>query len=89
MDLKEKLLISFVECKNQVLSEALHKGRQFHCYAIKAGVSSDMIIEGSLLDFYVKCSDVATTRVRSILQSTNKENVVLGTVIRVAYGKLG
>ncbi|PIA31374.1 hypothetical protein AQUCO_05000042v1 [Aquilegia coerulea] len=67
--------------------EALHKGRQFHCHAIKSGFSSDVIIEGSLLDLYVKCSDIATAR--DFFESTEKENVVLWNVMLVAYGQLG
>ncbi|PIA59895.1 hypothetical protein AQUCO_00400632v1 [Aquilegia coerulea] len=67
--------------------EALDKGRQFHCHAIKSGFSSDVIIKGSLLDLYVKCSDIATAR--DFFESTEKENVVLWNVMLVAYGRLG
>ncbi|KAL5720583.1 hypothetical protein ACHQM5_013241 [Ranunculus cassubicifolius] len=67
--------------------EALHKGMQLHSYAIKAGFLSDMIIEGSLLDLYVKCSDITTAC--EFFNSTNKENVVLWNVMLVAYGQLG
>ncbi|KAK2975399.1 hypothetical protein RJ640_029272 [Escallonia rubra] len=65
---------------------ALHKGRQLHSYAIKAGILWDIIIEGSLLDLYVKCSDVETAR--EFFLTTQTENVVLWNVMLVAYGQL-
>lgn len=65
----------------------LCKGKQLHCYAIKAGMSLDVIIEGSLLDLYVKCSDIETAR--EFFSSTETENVVLWNVMLVAYGQLG
>ncbi|KAK3013292.1 hypothetical protein RJ639_008200 [Escallonia herrerae] len=65
---------------------ALHKGRQLHSYAIKAGILWDVIIEGSLLDLYVKCSDVETAR--DFFLTTQTENVVLWNVMLVAYGQL-
>ncbi|KAJ8438750.1 hypothetical protein Cgig2_020305 [Carnegiea gigantea] len=66
---------------------ALDKGRQLHSYALKAGFCSDMIIEGSLLDFYVKCSDIETAH-RYFL-TTKRDNVVLWNVMLVAYGQVG
>ncbi|KAM7500318.1 hypothetical protein LguiA_024732 [Lonicera macranthoides] len=66
---------------------ALHKGTQLHSYAIKAGITSDIIIEGSLLDLYVKCSDVET--VNKFFLTTRTENVVLWNVMLVAYGQIG
>ncbi|XP_022882555.1 pentatricopeptide repeat-containing protein At4g13650 [Olea europaea var. sylvestris] len=66
---------------------ALHKGTQLHSYAIKAGMCSDIIIEGSLLDLYVKCSDVKTSR--EFFLSTQMDNVVLWNVMLVAYGQMG
>lgn len=65
---------------------ALLKGKQLHSYAIKAGMSSDLILEGSLLDLYVKCSDVETAR--DFFLTTETENVVLWNVMLVAYGQL-
>lgn len=65
----------------------LNKGRQLHSYVIKAGDSSDVIIEGSLLDLYVKCADVETAH--EFFNATNKENVVLWNVMLVAYGQMG
>ncbi|PWA83276.1 pentatricopeptide repeat (PPR) superfamily protein [Artemisia annua] len=65
----------------------LLKGRQLHSYAIKAGMCADIIIEGSLLDLYVKCSDVKTAH--EFFLTTEKENVVLWNVMLVAYGQLG
>lgn len=64
----------------------LNKGKQLHSYAIKAGMSMDIILEGSLLDLYVKCSDVETAH--EFFLTTNKENVVLWNVMLVAYGLL-
>ncbi|KAG9443614.1 hypothetical protein H6P81_014954 [Aristolochia fimbriata] len=66
---------------------ALDKGKQLHAYVFKSGISSDVIIEGSLLDLYVKCSDVNTAH--EFFNTTNKENVVLWNVMFVAYGQLG
>ncbi|KAL8201574.1 hypothetical protein R6Q57_010721 [Mikania cordata] len=66
---------------------AFTKGLQLHSYAIKAGMCSDIIIEGSLLDLYVKCSDVDTAH--EFFLTTEKENVVLWNVMLVAYGQLG
>ncbi|KAK3017430.1 hypothetical protein RJ639_007588 [Escallonia herrerae] len=65
---------------------ALYKGRQLHSYAIKAGILWDIIIEGSLLDLYVKCSDVETAR--EFFLTTQTENVVLWNVMLMAYGQL-
>ncbi|KAK7314831.1 hypothetical protein VNO77_33359 [Canavalia gladiata] len=65
---------------------ALLIGKQFHSYAIKAGMSSDLILEGSLLDLYVKCSDIKTAC--EFFLSTETENVVLWNVMLVAYGQL-
>ena len=59
---------------------------QFHLYAIKAGMSSDIILEGALLDLYVKCSDIKTAH--EFFLSTETENVVLWNVMLVAYGLL-
>ncbi|XP_023745097.1 pentatricopeptide repeat-containing protein At4g13650 isoform X1 [Lactuca sativa] len=64
-----------------------HKGTQLHSYAIKSGMCSDIIIEGSLLDLYVKTSDVKTAH--EFFNTTRKENVVLWNVMLVAYGQLG
>ncbi|KAM3751058.1 hypothetical protein ACB098_04G080200 [Castanea mollissima] len=65
---------------------ALYMGRQLHSYAIKGGMSSDIILEGSLLDLYVKCSDIDTAH--EFFLTTETENVVLWNVMLVAYGQL-
>ncbi|KAJ6763112.1 hypothetical protein OIU79_023786 [Salix purpurea] len=65
---------------------ALCKGEQLHSYVIKAGMSSDIIVEGALLDLYVNCSDIKTAH--EIFLTTKTENVVLWNVMLVAYGKL-
>ncbi|KAL3649315.1 hypothetical protein CASFOL_005718 [Castilleja foliolosa] len=65
----------------------LNKGMQLHSYAIKLGMCSDIIIEGSLLNLYVKCSDVKTAH--KFFTSTQKHNVVLWNVMLVAYGQIG
>ncbi|GMN39002.1 hypothetical protein TIFTF001_008225 [Ficus carica] len=65
---------------------ALEKGKQLHSYAIKSGMSSDIILEGSLLDLYMKCSDLQTAH--KFFLTTKKENVVLWNVMLVAYGQL-
>ncbi|KAK8953757.1 Pentatricopeptide repeat-containing protein [Platanthera guangdongensis] len=66
---------------------AIQKGKQLHSYVLKAGLASDYIIEGSLLDLYVKCMDMATSR--RFFDATNKENVVLWNVMLVSYGQMG
>ncbi|KAI4295457.1 hypothetical protein L6164_035503 [Bauhinia variegata] len=65
---------------------ALLKGKQLHSYAIKAGMSSDIILEGSLLDLYVKCSDIETAH--DFFLTTETENVVLWNMMLVAHGQL-
>nr|GMD85435.1 pentatricopeptide repeat-containing protein At4g13650 [Ipomoea batatas]GME15343.1 pentatricopeptide repeat-containing protein At4g13650 [Ipomoea batatas] len=65
----------------------LQKGRQLHSYATKAGLCSDIIIEGSILDLYVKCSDIKTAR--DFFLTTQMENIVLWNVMLVAYGQKG
>lgn len=65
---------------------SLHKGMQLHSYAIKAGMSADIILEGSLLDLYSKCSDVETAH--KFFLTTETENIVLWNVMLVAYGQL-
>lgn len=62
------------------------KGGQLHCYAIKLGMCRDIIVEGSLLDLYVKCADVVTAH--KYFLTTKMENVVLWNVMLVAYGQL-
>ncbi|KAL6008157.1 hypothetical protein ACLOJK_033663 [Asimina triloba] len=66
---------------------AVQNGRQLHSYVIKAGHSSDIIIEGSLLDLYVKCTDIETAH--KYFDSTIRENVVLWNVMLVACGQMG
>lgn len=68
-------------------TEDLQMGKQLHSYAIKAGICADIIIEGSLLDLYVKCSDVE--KAHEVFLTTQKENVVLWNVMLVAYGQKG
>lgn len=65
---------------------AFRTGEQLHSYAIKVGISKDIIVEGSLLDLYVKCSDVETAY--KFFLTTETENVVLWNVMLVAYGQL-
>ena len=65
---------------------SLYMGRQLHSYKIKGGMSSDIILEGSLLDLYVKCSDIDTASEFFLTNET--ENVVLWNVMLVAYGQL-
>ncbi|KAL1531763.1 pentatricopeptide repeat-containing protein-like protein [Salvia divinorum] len=65
----------------------LYKGMQLHSYAIKAGICADIIIEGSLLDLYVKCADVKTAQKLFLAMQT--DNVVLWNMMLVAYGQLG
>ncbi|RAL48325.1 hypothetical protein DM860_005749 [Cuscuta australis] len=65
----------------------LQKGRQLHSYATKAGLCSDIIVEGSILDLYVKCADTETAR--DFFQTTHMENIVLWNVMLVAYGQKG
>ncbi|KAF7819295.1 pentatricopeptide repeat-containing protein [Senna tora] len=64
----------------------LLKGKQLHSYAFKAGMCSDIILEGSLLDLYVKCLDIETAH--DFFLTTETENVVLWNVMLVAYGQL-
>ncbi|KAH9784451.1 pentatricopeptide repeat-containing protein [Citrus sinensis] len=65
---------------------AFRTGEQLHSYAIKVGISKDIIVEGSMLDLYVKCSDVETAY--KFFLTTETENVVLWNVMLVAYGQL-
>ncbi|CAI0384325.1 unnamed protein product [Linum tenue] len=67
-------------------TKALHRGKQLHSYALKAGMSADSIIEGALLDLYVKSSDIKTAH--DFFLTTQNENVVLWNVMLVAYGQL-
>ncbi|PKA45824.1 Pentatricopeptide repeat-containing protein [Apostasia shenzhenica] len=66
---------------------AIKKGKQIHSYVLKSGISSDYIIEGSLLDLYVKCSDTETAH--ELFDESDKQNVVLWNVMLVAYGQIG
>lgn len=66
---------------------AIDKGKQLHSYVLKAGLSSHYIIEGSILDLYVKCADVETAH--KFFNTTDKENIVLWNVMLVAYGQMG
>lgn len=64
---------------------ALSIGKQFHSYAMKAGMISDIVVEGSLLDLYVKCFDIKTAHDFFIASET--ENVVMCNMMLVAYGQ--
>ncbi|CAN4078229.1 unnamed protein product [Withania somnifera] len=66
---------------------ALQKGKQLHSYATKAGLCSDSIIEGSLLDLYVKCSGIETAH--KFFLGSQMENIVLWNVMLVGYGQMG
>ncbi|KAK3405229.1 hypothetical protein EUGRSUZ_K01493, partial [Eucalyptus grandis] len=63
----------------------LRIGEQLHSYAEKTGILSDIVIEGSLLDLYVKCSDIETAH--KCFLSTNRQNVVLWNLMLVAFGQ--
>ncbi|GAU32580.1 hypothetical protein TSUD_146940 [Trifolium subterraneum] len=67
-------------------SAAFLSGKQFHSYAIKAGMTSDTIVEGSLLDLYVKCSDIKAAH--DFFLASETENVVMWNMMLVAYGQL-
>ncbi|XP_051185232.1 pentatricopeptide repeat-containing protein At4g13650 [Lolium perenne] len=64
----------------------LHKGKQLHSYLLKAGMSPDYIVEGSLLDLYVKCGHVEEAL--EIFSSGDRTNVVLWNLMLVAYGQI-
>ncbi|KAK1627588.1 hypothetical protein QYE76_001903 [Lolium multiflorum] len=64
----------------------LHKGKQLHSYLLKAGMSPDYIVEGSLLDLYVKCGHV--DEALEIFSSGDRTNVVLWNLMLVAYGQI-
>ncbi|XP_042387378.1 pentatricopeptide repeat-containing protein At4g13650-like isoform X2 [Zingiber officinale] len=65
----------------------VQRGKQLHSYVLKAGLSSEYIIEGSILDLYVKCADIETAR--EFFNTTDRGNVVLWNVMLVAYGQMG
>ncbi|XP_020093081.1 pentatricopeptide repeat-containing protein At4g13650 [Ananas comosus] len=65
----------------------VQKGKQLHSFVFKTGLSSDYIIEGSLLDLYVKCADMDAAD--ELFGMSNRENVVLWNVMLVAYGQMG
>ncbi|KAH7653155.1 Tetratricopeptide-like helical domain-containing protein [Dioscorea alata] len=66
---------------------AIQKGEQLHSFALKAGLSADYIIEGSILDLYVRCAKVEDAH--EFFNMTDKTNVVLWNVMLVAYGQMG
>ncbi|XP_049931970.1 pentatricopeptide repeat-containing protein At4g13650-like isoform X2 [Nymphaea colorata] len=63
------------------------KGQELHAYVTKSGIESDYIVEGSLLDFYIKSGDLAAAR--ACFDATKKTNVVLWNLMLVAYGQIG
>ncbi|CAO2813206.1 unnamed protein product [Amaranthus hypochondriacus] len=58
---------------------AIEKGHQLHAHALKAGFFSDMLIQESLLDLYVKRSDLETSY--KYFLTTQIENLVLWNVM--------
>lgn len=62
-------------------------GKQLHSFVVKAGILTETVIEGSLLDFYVKSDDMQTAH--EFFLRTDRENVVLWNIMLVAYGQLG
>ncbi|KAJ8630762.1 hypothetical protein MRB53_024085 [Persea americana] len=65
----------------------LDKGRHLNSHVTKARHSSNIIIEGSLLDLYVKCVDIETAH--EFFNTINRQNVVLWNAMLVAYGHMG
>ncbi|KAJ0974122.1 hypothetical protein J5N97_016087 [Dioscorea zingiberensis] len=65
----------------------IQKGEQLHSFALKSGLSSDYIIEGSILDLYVKCANIEAAH--EFFNMTDRTNVVLWNVMLVAYGQMG
>ncbi|KAJ8614957.1 hypothetical protein MRB53_025203 [Persea americana] len=65
----------------------LDNGRHLNSHVTKAEHSSNIIIEGSLLDLYVKCADIETAH--ESFNTINRENVVLWNAMLVAYGHMG
>ncbi|KAF3796135.1 Pentatricopeptide repeat-containing protein [Nymphaea thermarum] len=63
------------------------KGQELHAYVTKSGIESDYIVEGSLLDFYIKSGDLAAAR--ACFDATKRTNVVLWNLMLVAYGQIG
>ena len=66
--------------------DLLH-GIQLHGFVIKAGLFSDIIIHGSLMDLYVKCDDEVSAS--KIFFSDVGDNIVLCNLMLVAYGRSG
>lgn len=62
-------------------------GKQLHSFVLKAGILSEAVVEGSILEFYVKCGDLETAH--EFFIRTDRKNVVLWNIMLVAYGQLG
>lgn len=65
----------------------IFQGEQIHADLMKLGFSSDVYVQTSLLDMYVKCSKVATAK--QVFDSMSEKTVVSWTAMLAGYCNVG
>lgn len=65
----------------------LKLGREGHCYCIRNGLESDVVVASSIVDMYAKCERLDFAR--RVFDSTAKKDLVLWNTMLAAYAELG
>ncbi|XP_010066302.2 pentatricopeptide repeat-containing protein At4g35130, chloroplastic [Eucalyptus grandis] len=65
------------------LESYLQSGKEIHCWAIRSGLESDLMVETSLVDMYCKCGKVDYAE--RLFDSASKENIVIWNAMIDGY----
>lgn len=65
----------------------LELGKEGHCYCIRNGFDSDVVVASSIVDMYAKCKRIDCAR--QVFDSITKGDLVLWNTMLAAYAELG
>eukprot|EP01018_Ginkgo_biloba_P019414 Gb_16546 [translate_table: standard] len=66
---------------------ALQQGKQIHCYIIRSGFESDVIVVTALIDMYAKCQNIDVSR--QLFDKMSHRDVVSWSAIIAGYAQNG
>eukprot|EP01018_Ginkgo_biloba_P024207 Gb_01226 [translate_table: standard] len=69
------------------LLEALQQGKEVHCYSIRCGLDSNILVRSALIDMYAKCKSIECAR--QVFDNMCHRNVVSWTVMIGGYAQNG